>query len=261
MQALVTAGIAERQTLITMHEMATDTFTRAIERAANKRARPVTPPDEEVERIRQEGIDRYTAGVLELREASHAKKIVEINAVHKVETDKLRAKAAEPINEFRISKHFQQKEAALKQEVQQVNFALEAERKKIKGMEFAQVERMDEKREIKELKQRCADRDRLVVEIDRLNVEKDRRNELFRDMNNSELLGVIDVLKVSPTQLVFMLSHSVDFYATLSLGKARHRGHQIGRRNGCNEADAGCSGEGVGGDEGGDRSAAGVFGG
>ena len=135
-------------------------------------------------------------GVLELRDATHARAVEELKKAHKAETDKLRAKAREPVNEFRESKRFHILEAELKAEVEKAKRALEAERERAKSMEFEQVERMDDKRQIRDLKHRCADRDLLAQEVERLNVEKAKRNEPYRDMTNEELLGMIDVLKV-----------------------------------------------------------------
>ena len=144
-------------------------------------------------------------GILELKGAEHARLVEELKRVHQRELDKLRAKVDAPVNEFRETKRFHIREAALKTEVEQLRGALEAERVRAKSMEFAQVDRMDEKREIRDLKQRCADRDHLVREIVLLNEEKDRRNEPYRDMRETELLGMIDVLKVGRGLGKFML--------------------------------------------------------
>ena len=199
LQALNAASTVEQQATQLRHEKAAETFARTIETMmartlvspdeansgaaslSRKRSRPLASEDdnaaEAVERERQSGIDRYVEGVLELRDATHARAVEELKKAHKAETDKLRAKAREPVNEFRESKRFHIREAELKAEVEKVRGALEAERARAKSMEFAQVDRMDEKREIRDLKQRCADRDHLVREIALLNEEKDRRNE------------------------------------------------------------------------------------
>ena len=92
---------------------------------------------------REEGIEKYVQGVLKLRDAAHAKAVEELAAKHKLEADRLRAKAAEPVNEFRVAKQFHIKEAELKSEVRKLQDQLEAERAKSSGMEFAQVGRED----------------------------------------------------------------------------------------------------------------------
>jgi len=182
-----------------MYKQATENLGK---QAGCKRARldspsPLAVPSRSEEE-RQAGIDRYVEGILELKAAEHARLVEELKRVHQRELDKLRAKVDAPVNEFRETKRFHIREAALKTEVEQLRGALEAERVRAKSMEFAQVDRMDEKREIRDLKQRCADRDQLVREIVLLNEEKDRRNEPYRDMRETELLGMIDVLKVWP---------------------------------------------------------------
>jgi hypothetical protein len=183
------------------------------QQAGGKRARLSSPPPPAVpsrsEEERQAGIDRYVEGILELKAAEHARVLAELRQEHKRETDKLRARVDAPVNEFRESKRFHIREAELKAEVEKVRGALEAERARAKSMEFAQVDRMDEKREIRDLKQRCADRDHLVREIALLNEEKDRRNEPYRDMQAAELLGMIDVLKVGMLLRCFGPSFSV----------------------------------------------------
>ena len=218
LQALNAASTVEQQATQLRHEKAAETFARTIETMmartlvspdeansgaaslSRKRSRPLASEDdnaaEAVERERQSGIDRYVEGVLELRDATHARAVEELKKAHKAETDKLRAKAREPVNEFRESKRFHILEAELKAEVEKAKRALEAERERAKSMEFEQVERMDDKRQIRDLKHRCADRDLLAQEVERLNVEKAKRNEPYRDMTNEELLGMIDVLKV-----------------------------------------------------------------
>ena len=218
LKALNTASIAEQRAMQLRHEKAAETFARTIETMmartlvspdeansgaaslSRKRSRPLVSEDdnaaEAAERERQAGIDRYVEGVLQLRDAAHARAAEELKQAHKAETDKLRAKAREPVNEFRESKRFHIREAELKAEVEKAKRALEAERERAKSMEFEQVDRMDDKRQIRDLKHRCADRDLLAQEVERLREEKERRNEPYRDMTNAELLGMIDVLKV-----------------------------------------------------------------
>ena len=116
--------------------------------------------------------------------------------MHKREISKLRARVDEPVNEFRVSKQFHIKEAQMKGEIQSLQGQLESEKTKAKSMEFAQVERMDEMRTSKELKQRTIERDRLAVEVQEMKVEMERMREPYRSMGNQELLGIIDVLKV-----------------------------------------------------------------
>lgn len=198
LQALVTAGGIREQAMLAMHEKATEIFARQVGR---KRSRSSTPPPPSASNVaseaeRQAGIDRYVEGVLELRDATHARAVEELKKAHKAETDKLRAKAREPVNEFRESKRFHIREAELKAEVEKAKRALEAEKERAKSMEFEQVDRMDDKRQIRDLRHRCADRDLLAQEVERLKEEKERRNEPYRDMTNAELLGMIDVLKV-----------------------------------------------------------------
>jgi len=213
LQERVAVCTAEKQDMLLRHEKAAETFARTIESMAtvgHKRARSSTPPpavpsSSRSEEERQAGIDRYVEGILELKGAEHARLVEELKRVHQRELDKLRAKVDAPVNEFRETKRFHIREAALKTEVEQLRGALEAERVRAKSMEFAQVDRMDEKREIRDLKQRCADRDHLVREIVLLNEEKDRRNEPYRDMRETELLGMIDVLKVGRGLGKFML--------------------------------------------------------
>jgi hypothetical protein len=218
LQALNAASIAEQRAMQLRHETAAETFARTIETMmartpvsledansgaaslSRKRSRPLASEDDDAaeaaERERQAGIDRYVEGVLQLRDAAHARAVEELKKAHKAETDKLRAKAREPVNEFRESKRFHIREAELKAEVEKAKRALEAERERAKSMEFEQVDRMDDKRQIRDLKHRCADRDLLAQEVERLKEEKERRNEPYRDMTNAELLGMIDVLKV-----------------------------------------------------------------
>lgn len=215
LQELVAACAVEKQDMLLRHEKAAETFARTIESmAGRKRARSSTPPpaapsSSRSEQERQAGIDRYVEGILELKAAEHARVLADLRQEHKRETDKLRARVDAPVNEFRESKRFHIREAELKAEVEKVRGALEAERARAKSMEFAQVDRMDEKREIRDLKQRCADRDHLVREIALLNEEKDRRNEPYRDMQAAELLGMIDVLKVGMLLRCFGSSFSV----------------------------------------------------
>ena len=207
----VTIANAERQRTVNMHLEASETFARVISQMAAgqgpapKRARPsesseeggsVESCDPNTRREREESMEKYVQGLLKLRDAAHAKAVEELAAKHKAEVDKLRAKAAEPVNEFRVTKQFHVKEAELKSEVRKLQGLLEAEKARSKGMEFAQVERVDEIRTIKDLRLRCADRDRLAAEVLELKAEREKRNEPYRDMENRELLGIIDVLKV-----------------------------------------------------------------
>ena len=204
--AKVSLGATERQLMATMHDDATKTFARTIasmgcmasgQGSSKKRARVDDEEDDEAEnKRREEGIDRYASGLLALRDAAHAKKVEELKEAHKREFGKLRARVDQPVNEFRVSKQFHIKEAALKSEIQGLQGQLESEKTKAKSMEFAQVERMDEMRTSKELKLRTGERDRLAVEVQEMKTEMERRREPFRGMENQELLGIIDVLKV-----------------------------------------------------------------
>jgi hypothetical protein len=182
---------------------------------------------------REEGIEKYVQGVLKLRDAAHAKAVEELAAKHKLEADRLRAKAAEPVNEFRVAKQFHIKEAELKSEARKLQGQLDVERVKSGGMEFAQVERVDDMRMLKELRLRCADRDRLAAEVQELKDERERRSEPYRCMEAQELLGMIDVLKVSAV----CVSSSLPVLTCVS-GEARHRRHRPGRRHGCGEEGA-----------------------
>ena len=142
LQALVTAGGIREQAMLAMHEKATEIFARQVGR---KRSRSSTPPPPSASNVaseaeRQAGIDRYVEGVLELRDATHARAVEELKKAHKAETDKLRAKAREPVNEFRESKRFHIREAELKAEVEKAKRALEAEKERAKSMEFEQVD-------------------------------------------------------------------------------------------------------------------------
>jgi len=158
--------------MLEMQAQTAESFARTIQSMAtdqgssssNKRAR-TAPNDEEAERERQEGIDRYTNGLLELRDAAHAKTVEALEAEHQKEVDRLRAKAAEPINEFRISKQFHNREAELKKEVQKVQYALEAEKKKTLDVEWDVREKTYMKRDLAEMKKRCADREQLLTRI------------------------------------------------------------------------------------------------
>lgn len=176
LQALNAASIAEQRAMQLRHETAAETFARTIETMmartpvsledansgaaslSRKRSRPLASEDDDAaeaaERERQAGIDRYVEGVLQLRDAAHARAVEELKKAHKAETDKLRAKAREPVNEFRESKRFHIREAELKAEVEKAKRALEAERERAKSMEFEQVDRMDDKRQIRDLKHR-----------------------------------------------------------------------------------------------------------
>ena len=133
--------------------------------SGSKRARPSPADDEDAERERQEGIDRYTSGLLELRDAEHAKAVEALKAEHHKEVERLRAKAAEPINEFRISKQFHNREAELKKEVQKAQYALQEEKKKSLAVEWDVREKTYMKRDLAEMKKRCADRDQLLARI------------------------------------------------------------------------------------------------
>lgn len=205
LQTLADSGTISYQNLAAMHKDATETFARTIASMASgqgsskKRSRSDSQNEEEEEaetKRREEGIDRYANGLLALRDAAHAKKIEELKEVHKREISKLRARVDEPVNEFRVSKQFHIKEAALRGEIQSLQGQLESEKTKSKSMEFAQVERMDEMRTSKELKQRTIERDRLAVEVQGMKAEMERMREPYRSMGNQELLGIIDVLKV-----------------------------------------------------------------
>lgn len=142
----VAACNAEQLEMFLRHEKAAETFAHTIETiVSRKRARSATPPpaagsSAQTEVDRQAGIDRYVEGVLQLRDAAHARAVEELKQAHKAETDKLRAKAREPVNEFRESKRFHIREAELKAEVEKAKRALEAERERAKSMEFEQVD-------------------------------------------------------------------------------------------------------------------------
>jgi hypothetical protein len=219
---LVATANAERLALMTVHQKATEAFAQSLAAMASaqgpptKRARTVghneeddagscrdegeaTLPAEEggrEKRRREEDTDQYVQCVVSLREKAHAKAVEELKAEHQREVAKLRAKAAEPVNEFRVSKQFHIKEADLKTEIQKLQRQLDVEKTKTKSAEFDHVNRIDDMRTMKELKLRCADRDRLVAEVLDLKTEMERRKEPYRGMECQELLGVIDVLKV-----------------------------------------------------------------
>lgn len=168
-QVVIESNSVEKQTLLAMHAQMAESFASTIQTMAtgqgsanNKRARA---NDEETERERQEGIDRYTSGLLELRDAEHAKTVAALKAEHHKEVERLRAKAAEPINEFRISKQFHNREAELKKEVQKVQYALDEEKKKSLAVEWDVREKTYMKRDLAEMKRKCADRDQLLVRI------------------------------------------------------------------------------------------------
>ena len=233
---------SERRALITMHKEATETFANTIASMASgqgsskKRARSEEDEEEAENKRREEGIDRYANGLLALRDAAHVKKTEELKVEHKREIGKLRAKVDEPVNEFRVSKQFHIKEAELKGEVQKLQGQLEAEKTKAKSMEFAQVERVDEMRTVKELKLRTAERDRLAAEVQDMKVEMERRKEPYRSMENQELLGIIDVLKVVGKCL--FLKYVVILTWTIDSGKARHSSYRHGRQRGRDEEGA-----------------------
>jgi hypothetical protein len=164
---LVERSSIQKQVMLDMQTQAAESFARTIQSmatgqgSANKRARPAD--DDEVER--QEGIDRYTSGLIELRDAEHMKAVKAIKAEHCKEVECLRAKAAEPINEFRISKQFHNREAELKKEVQKVQYALGEEKKKSLAVDWDVREKTYMKRDLAEMKKRCADRDQLFARI------------------------------------------------------------------------------------------------
>jgi hypothetical protein len=171
LETLIESNSVDKQTMLKIQAQTAEAFARTIERMAtgqgssNKRAR-LTSDDVEAER--QEGIDRYVSGLLELRDAEHAKIVEAMKVEHSKEVGRLRSKAAEPINEFRISKQFHSREAELKKEVQQVRYALDMEKKRSKAVEWDVREKAYMKRDLAEMKQKCADRGVLLERIDAL---------------------------------------------------------------------------------------------
>ena len=169
LKALAESNSVDKQTMLQIQAQAAEAFARTIQRMAtgqgssNKRARS---NDEEAER--QAGIDRYVGGVLELRDEENAKIVEALKVEHGKEVGRLRSKAAEPINELRISKQFHNREAELKKEVQQVRYALDMEKKKSKAVEWDVREKAYMKRDLAEMKQKCADRGVLLERIDAL---------------------------------------------------------------------------------------------
>ena len=161
--------------MLQMQTQAAESFARTIrsmatgqDTANHKRARSSSVSssnDDEVERERQEGIDLYTSGLLKLRDAEHTATMDTLRAEHAKESERLRAKAAAPINEFRITKQFHSREAELKKEVLKVQYALEEERKKSLSVEWDVREKTYMKRDLAEMKQKCADREHLLARI------------------------------------------------------------------------------------------------
>jgi hypothetical protein len=194
----------EKECIMSMHDKASESFARTIASMATEGSGSKRPRlDDEAERERQEGIDRYAEGLLELRDEAHAKEVAALKAEHRKEVERLRAKAAEPINEFRIAKQFHIKEAELKKEVQQTQYALETEKKKSLAMEWDVREKVYMKRDLTEMKKRCADRDQLVARIEELEAKVKRFED--RDLEGDprlesevELLKRVNELMVRP---------------------------------------------------------------
>ena len=168
--------------------------------SSNKRARTAetTPTDDEEA---QRGIDLYVGGLLELRDAEHAKAMEVLKTAHCEEVRRLRSKAAEPINEFRISKQFHIREAELKKEVQQVQHALEAEKKKGLAVDWDTREKTYMKRDLAELKEKCADRGRLMAKLGEMQAklkkydDRDLEGDPRQD-SEEQLLGRVSALMV-----------------------------------------------------------------
>lgn len=202
---------AEKQDMFLRHEKAAETFAHTIESiVSRKRARSATPPpaagsSAQNEADHQAGIDRfvgYADHFTELQKEEHAKAIKSMEAKHHHEVSLLRAKAAEPINEFRISKQFHIKEAELVKEVQQLKHALEEETKKSSAAAWDTMDRLYTKRDLVEMKKQCADRGQLLARISELEAmlkkEEDRMLEGDpRTESHVQLQERVEALKVS----------------------------------------------------------------
>jgi hypothetical protein len=216
-EALAESNSIDKQTMLQIQAQTAEAFARTVQRMAtgqvssNKRARAVSN-DEEAER--QEGIDRYVGGLLELRDAENAKIVDALKVEHGKEVRRLRSKVAAPINELRISKQFHNREAELKKELQHVQYALDIEKKRSKAVEWDVREKAYMKRDLAEMKQKCADRGVLLERIDVLEVKlkkfEDRDLEGNPRLDSDEqLLERVNALTVgrSPcalTELILM---------------------------------------------------------
>jgi hypothetical protein len=183
------------------HEKAAETFARAIE---TMMARNPVPPEEadsgaaSLSRKRSRPLASEDDNAAE----DHAKAIKAMEAKHHHEVSLLRAKAAEPINEFRISKQFHIKEAELVKEVQQLKHALEEETKKSSAAAWDTMDRLYTKRDLVEMKKQCADRGQLLARISELEAklkkEEDRMLEGDpRTESHVQLQERVEALKVS----------------------------------------------------------------